>query len=307
MSKKDTITKKYMSEPRHFADLFNGYIYNGKEVIKAGDLTEVDTTSIAVIPYANCNKNISVQKYRDILKKTILMKSDRIYYLFLGIENQSDIHYAMPVRNLLYDGLLYNQQIETIAKHNKAKGIFNNSNEFLSGFTKNDKLIPIVTVTVYWGTESWDAPTTLKDMMLDMDDRVASLINDYNCNLFSIIDADELPVYRTELNELFNLLKTRNNKNDLYNLLTNNPAYQNIDSDTALMMREFANIKLPRKEKDGGYNMCKAVMELKRESEDIKAIEMIKNAMKNTNKSFIDVCEILGVSKADMARYKKMI
>ncbi len=96
-----------------------------------------------------------------------------------------------------------------------------------------------------------------------------------------------------------------------YNLLTNNPAYQNIDSDTAIMMREFANIKLPRKEKDGGYNMCKAVMELKRESEQIGADEAlvaaIKNAMKNTNQKYEDICEILGVSKADMARYKKMI
>lgn len=45
------------------------------------------------------------------------------------------------------------------------------------------------------------------------------------------------------------------------------------------MMREFANIKLPRKEKDGGYNMCKAVMELKRESEQIGADEALVAAI----------------------------
>ena len=31
MSKRDNITKKYMSDPHRFADFFNGYIYNGKE------------------------------------------------------------------------------------------------------------------------------------------------------------------------------------------------------------------------------------------------------------------------------------
>ena len=35
MGTKDTITKKYMRNPNHFADFFNGYIYNGREEIKA--------------------------------------------------------------------------------------------------------------------------------------------------------------------------------------------------------------------------------------------------------------------------------
>lgn len=77
------------------------------------------------------------------------------------------------------------------------------------------------------------------------------------------------------------------------------------------MMREFANIKLPRKEKDDGYNMCKAVMELKRESEQIGADEAlvaaIQNLMKNTKQPFEKVCISMGISKTDMARYKKMI
>lgn len=76
-------------------------------------------------------------------------------------------------------------------------------------------------------------------------------------------------------------------------------------------MKEFANIELPDKNKEGDYNMCKAVMELKqegqREGEDIKAIELIQNAMHNTAKSFEEVCNMLGITTEDMNRYRKMI
>lgn len=264
MSQKDTITKKYMQNPDIFADFFNGYIYNGDCVIKSEDLSEVDTSNIAIIPYIKGKKPITIKKYRDIIKRAVLMQSDKAYYLFLGIENQSDIHYAMPVRNMLYNALVYNQQVEAKAKYNRENGICEDDEEFLSGFTKNDKLIPVITVTVYWGVKPWDGPVTLKEMFTDIDESADKIIDDYNCNLFSIIDIDELPIYKTELNELFRLLRVRNDGNALYNLITGNKKYENISKDTAIMMREFTDIRLPRKNKGGNYNMCKAVEDIQR-------------------------------------------
>ena len=41
-------------------------------------------------------------------------------------------------------------------------------------------------------------------------------------------------------------------------------------------MREFANIKISRKSKEGDYNMCKAVMELKEEGKDILADVIVR-------------------------------
>ena len=311
MSYKDVITKNYMRNTAHFADFFNGYIYNGREVIKPDDISEVDTSSITQIPGKNGNKYITIQKYRDVLKKAIIMQSDKAYYLFLGIENQSDIHYAMPIRNMLYNSLVYNQQVETIVKKNRVNKNYENEDEFLSGMRKSDKLIPVITVTVYWGTRTWDAPVRLKEMLTEIDSETDKLINDFDCNLFSIIDAQELPKYKTELNELFKLLRVRNDSKALQRLVTEDINYKNIDKDTAIMIREFSSVKLPRKSKDGGYDMCKAVMDLKREGEkqgvDKALIAAIKNLMKNTTKSFEEVCEMLGINKTDMKRYKGMI
>lgn len=268
MRNKNAITQTYMKDPRHFADFFNGYIYHGKEVIQPEQLSEVDTSSIAMIPYKKGENRVSVKKYRDIIKKAVLMQSDTSYYLFLGIENQSEIHYAMPVRIMLYNALVYNQQVEAIKKYNHDHDITMDSDEFISGMTKDDKLIPVVTVTVYWGTKPWDGPTRLKEMLTYVDEEAAELVDDINCNLFSIIDAENMPEFKTELNELFHLLAKRNNKDAMLELLNQNEKYQNIDKDTAYMMREFANIKLPRKNKKGSYNMCKAIEDLKKECMD---------------------------------------
>ena len=40
-------------------------------------------------------------------------------YVLLGIENQTRIHYAMPVRNIIYDALQYGKQVEEIARRHE--------------------------------------------------------------------------------------------------------------------------------------------------------------------------------------------
>lgn len=113
MGKADIVTKAYMRKSNIFADAFNYLIYDGKKVVDPEKLTEVDSTEIA-IPFGATEERKEakettemtedpVQKYRDILKTAVIMQEVETYYLLLGIENQTDIHYAMPVRNMIYD------------------------------------------------------------------------------------------------------------------------------------------------------------------------------------------------------------
>lgn len=106
MSIQDTATKQYVSEAEVFADAFNYLIYDGEQVIKPEQLTDMDTTQY-VIPYHEDEKGKpeAAQKYRDTLKTLAVKTDDRYTYLVLGIENQSHVHYAMPVRNMLYDAM----------------------------------------------------------------------------------------------------------------------------------------------------------------------------------------------------------
>ena len=110
----DTVTKAYMKENTVFADAFNYLIYGGKTVVDPALLQELDTTEI-VLPFGAQDENGSqpedaVQKYRDVLKSAVIKQDGEAAYILLGIETQTDIHYAMPVRNIIYDALQYGKQ-----------------------------------------------------------------------------------------------------------------------------------------------------------------------------------------------------
>ena len=65
--KKDTITKDYVKDADVFADIFNYYIYGGQQVILPEQLTERDSTKIA-LPYGADGAVVPVQKFRDVQK-----------------------------------------------------------------------------------------------------------------------------------------------------------------------------------------------------------------------------------------------
>ena len=122
MGMTDTVTKEYMRGNKVFADAFNYLIYGGEQVVKPALLQELDTTEIA-IPFAldeeeNTTEE-AVQKYRDVLKSTVIMQDAKASYILLGVENQTDVHYAMPVRNIIYDALQYGKQVSEVAKKHK--------------------------------------------------------------------------------------------------------------------------------------------------------------------------------------------
>ena len=69
MSKKitsDIIEKDYWRNNAQFADLFNAVLFNGKPVIQADSLEEIDTEESSVME--NKEYSESVKESRDILK-----------------------------------------------------------------------------------------------------------------------------------------------------------------------------------------------------------------------------------------------
>lgn len=131
MGAKDIVTKDYTNDSRIFADAFNQLIYKGEEVIRPEKLKPLDTTVIGV-PYGADGVGIPTQKFRDSLKYLTSMKDDNIVYLLLGIENQTEVHYAMPVKDMLYDALQYAEQVEKAAKSHREESSksYQNHNRF---------------------------------------------------------------------------------------------------------------------------------------------------------------------------------
>ena len=172
MGQKDISTKDYMKENTVFADAFNKFIYKGEQVIKPENLKPLDT-DLTVIPYGADGAGAPTQKYRDVLKSATVMVDDRAAYLLLGIESQSEVNHAMPVRNMVYDALQYAAQVEEAARsHREARKAGDpkelakkpDGGEYLSGFYREDRLIPVITLAVYFGAGEFQ--TSLREVML---------------------------------------------------------------------------------------------------------------------------------------------
>ena len=129
MAEQDSIGKRYMSDNAIFADAFNFLIYNGEPVIKPEELRELDTTEIA-LPYGN-NAHFPVQKCRDLKRGWMAKQDKNAVYALLADELQSKVHYAMPVKDMLYDAIDYTDQVESAGRsyRKKSSGVFECSGE----------------------------------------------------------------------------------------------------------------------------------------------------------------------------------
>ena len=150
-------------------------MYDGEQVIHPEDLQERDSTEILSV-FGLDEKEIQMQKWRDLLKSAVIKSTKNAFYVLLGVENQTDVHYAMPVRNMLYDALNYGKQVNEARKRHITNKDERTSAEFLSGFKKEDKLTPIVPITLYWGTDDWEAPTHLHEMFGEVDENLLQFI-----------------------------------------------------------------------------------------------------------------------------------
>ena len=100
MGMPDVVTKMYIRENSVFAYVVNYFIYGGKQVIAPEALTEMDPTELALLTDTKERRQRKgVQKYRDVLKHAVIKNDKEAAYVIFGIENQNEVHYAMPVIN----------------------------------------------------------------------------------------------------------------------------------------------------------------------------------------------------------------
>ena len=210
-----------MENPVIFADAFNQFLYHGEQRIDPTQLTELDTTGI-VISYGADNAGVPEQKYRDVLKLLHTMTDGEAAYCVMGIENQADIHYALPVRNGVYDFLQLSHQVSEAANSHKRamkekepkppeqpqKEETPTDGEFLSGFWRTDRLIPVITLVIYFGSEAWDAPLSLKEMYSSTNNAVLAHAPNYHVNLLNKIP--NINIWKDKLRKLLMLLRDLN-------------------------------------------------------------------------------------------------
>ena len=257
MGTKDSKAKEYLSDNTRFSEICNYVLFDGEKVIKPEDLKECDTTEVLSV-FGIDRKQIVKQKWRDLLKIVSVKHTGEMYVILIGAEAQTDIHYAMPVKTMIYDALNYGEQVNEAKKRHRKNRNYRSSDEFLSGFTLDDKLTPVITITLYLGTTQWDGPRSLAEMMPQMDERILPFINDYRINLLNPLEITDFSKFETGLRPLFELLKNASDEEKLNDLITNDETFTRVDIETVAAINLFVGTDIKYDEKEEVVNMCKA-------------------------------------------------
>lgn len=199
--KPDIIVKNYWRNKEQFADFFNAVLFDGKQVIKPKELEDLDTEESSVLEHKEYAESIGAS--RDTVK---IRKKSTVYgveFVILGMEGQEHIHYAMPMRVMGYDYAAYQKQyVDNAAKYKTAKSL--TEEEYLSKMKKDDRLVPVITVVVYYGEKPWDGAVSLHGM-LHISEEMKPFVNDYRMHLVEARKND-LKLHNINNRDLFNLL-----------------------------------------------------------------------------------------------------
>ena len=248
MGKKDDAAKIFFQNKERVADLINACCYGGEQAVSPEDISDADPGGENGI--------------RDIIKKTALGTK----YAFIGIENQEEVDHTLPVRAAGYDVGDYRKQVNEIKQENKNDPCCSWGGEYLYGYRKTDKLIPVVTIVLYYG-DNWTGPRSIKDM-LDMDGNsvISQFVQDYRINLIEVnnMSDEELDRFQTDVKQVFEFIKNRRDKEKMSQLIQNDPGYKNIDENAYRMMEVHGSLKGYKimvedyRTEKGGGDMCKA-------------------------------------------------
>ena len=262
---KDLVDYVYLSDNLRYADLFNGVLFGGEEVVVANRLKGEDTK---LVVSSGAKKK---GRYRDVIRKY----ENDVDYAVLGIENQEKVNYAMPFRIMEYESGTYAKQMAEFARmHKKQKDV--SDEEYLSKLKKTDRLKPCITLVLYWG-EHWDGPKALKDMMNlnAVPEPMWPYVNDYRIHVVNVREFSDTSVFKTDLKLVFDFMKQTKNRAGMRALLLGNEEYRSVSREAFEVMRIHTNLTELDKfieekiEKDGEVvDMCQAIREMMEEERE---------------------------------------
>ncbi len=319
MGQKDLAQNDYYNDKVRFADVCNGILFRGKEVIKPEELEETDA-------------DIVYREEEGKLRKAIpdkVRKWKGVYIAVLSMENQSKVDYHMVFRAMKSEAAYYERQWKEREQEYKRLGLLHEKAQ-LCWSGKEERFVPVITIVIYYGTdEKWDGARCLYDM-LEIDKELEPFVTNYKFNLFDYHECKDFSVFKTENRMLFELLSCACDKKAMKKLLDKSrERYSKVDCNIMRTMFDIIGIKYKEKEddKEGDGDMCRAIEEWAEEERTAGKIEgrlegklegklegrlegtteALRNIMDSLKITAIEAMDILKIAKEEQAEYLELI
>ena len=179
MGTKDTTQKRLEDYEDIFADISNVLLYDGEDVIKENELETVTAKDTYTV-----EQQIH-EVERDVAKR---WRHHSLHISLIGLENQTDPDYKMPMRVICYDGASYRAQLNA---------------------EESKKTYPVITLVLYMGTEKrWTAPKQLTNCF-KYDKRLSKFISNYKINVVELawLSDEQIMKFKTEFRNFVELLR----------------------------------------------------------------------------------------------------
>ena len=167
-----------------FADIINVLVYGGREEVRPEDLVDGPTVS-----HFKAAEGDLGERTRDICKEDV---RNRVTFAVWGLENQSKVSFVMPVRCMGYDYAAYERMVKQLKEKNEAEG---HRADYVSELHPGQRIWPVITLVLYFGTKPWDGPVTLHEMM-DVPEELRDRVPDYPINLVEVAFLPEETIAR---------------------------------------------------------------------------------------------------------------
>ena len=259
MGRRDHYTKRLLNDPKVVSDIFNYLTLNRKAAVMLNSVQHLDGEQVTVV-----GKKLD-RRIRDRLWLVTFTFSGSVYQVILGIELQSAISYDMPVRVMHYDALSYAHQVKAHEARHCLKADLSDA-AFLSGITVDDKLIPVVTVVLYFGTLRWNGALKLSDMLIMAPCQgIRSLINVPVMHLIDPhrLSEQQLLCFESELREVLAFIKYADNRQKLMCFIDRYCKGRTISGNAVDVINAFTKAKIKRVHREEEVKMCRAIIEMK--------------------------------------------
>ena len=303
---KDTAAKRYFGQKEVFADLCNAFLFQERGRLKPSMLKPMPTEYNELLPAID-GRHGSRKRTRD-LSFQAYTDGDAGYALICA-EFQSAADNTMPVRVMEYDSLGYACQLR--------QGTGGSAG----------KVLPISTIVVNLGRESWKGPTSLHGMFPEVNDFVKANVPDYPIRIYDprTEDTKILDLLYTDL-KIVSYLFRFSDRGDLLAQMYGDDGTSSLCRDGVDLVNVCLDMNLKEPEEGRRLEMCKAVEDLKamgrkegrkegiargiargrKEGISEGIAKVAANALRN-RMSLVDVQAITGLSEARILQIAQKI
>ncbi|MBR0459959.1 MAG: Rpn family recombination-promoting nuclease/putative transposase [Victivallales bacterium] len=259
MGRLDYWAKIFFQKPEIFAALFNGYLFQGKNVISPSELVPQSSKEVFT---SKKSKQLFLQRERDLLFQVAYKQGTDCSYLLLGLEAQAFPDASMPLRCMLYDAINYSMQLEKIQSKQAKLHPGDNAKPFLNGLPDNERLTPIITLVIALTDDPWPRTRELHELLALPNPNLVQYIANYRINLITPATMSEadIQLYGKELEAVLLAARAASDRKALKNVATSHDAFHSLNMDTARLIMEITQLDFSIQDKKENIDMAKQIV-----------------------------------------------